>query len=415
MGIFPRRRIRVFKPVLEEWAEVREIYLDNSATTKPYPEVTQKVVQMLTEKFGNPSSIYRLGIESRYEIQTAREKVAEALSVSADEIYFTSGGTESDNLAIIGACKMNAVQGRHIVTTVAEHAAVTKTIRHLKQQGWTVDYIPAPGGELDLAAMENAVTEQTTLVSVMLVNNETGCIFPVGLVKDIIRRKNPAALLHCDAVQGFGKVPFTAASIGADLISVSAHKIHGVKGAGALFVKSGAKILPLMFGGGQEKGVRSGTESTPLIAAFGKAVDITFGNLARDMAHMASLRDYCIAKINDCLPTAVIHSNAKGAPHIINLSLPGTKNEAVVRHLDAKGIFIASGAACKSNYSRGPSILESLGISRQSAESALRISFSPLNRQDEVDALINAIVDYIRYLSQDDSPTAANSNQTAGF
>lgn len=370
-----------------------EIYLDNSATTKPYPQVTDKVLHMLTEGYGNPSSLYRLGVTSKLEIQNAREIVAAALAVSPEEIYFTSGGTESDNMAITGVCLANGHLGRRIVTTVAEHAAVTKTIRNFKRQGWDVKHIAAAGGRLDLEAMENAIDEQTILVSVMMVNNETGCIFPIDEVKRIIEQKKAPALLHCDAVQSFGKLSFSAASSGADLISVSAHKIHGVKGAGALYVKTGSKIAPIIFGGGQERGLRSGTESSPLIAAFGEAVRITFANMLNDIPQMAGLRDYCMDAITDRLPEAVIHSTKQGAPHIVNFSLPGLKNQAVVHFLDGRGICIASGAACKSNHTRGPSVLESLGLSRALADSALRVSFSPLNAKSDVDALMEGLVE----------------------
>lgn len=371
-----------------------EIYLDNSSTTKPYPEVTNKVIEMLTEKYGNPSSLHRLGIESKKEVENVRQMIAESLAVEENEIYFTSGGTESNNLAITGACLANANKGKQIVTTVAEHAAVTKTIRNFKKQGWDIKYISAPNGKLDLNEMEKAIDEETVLVSTMLVNNEIGSIFPINEIKQIIKQKNSAALLHCDAVQGYGKLEFTAESIGADLISISAHKIHGVKGAGALYVKNGTKMFTNMFGGGQERGLRSGTESTPLIAAFGEAVRITFSNMQRDVLHVKELRDYCLDSIGEQIPEAVIHSSKQGAPHIVNFSLPGYRNQDILTFLDMKGIYISSAAACKSNHSRGPSVLESLGLSRELAESALRVSFSPMNRKEEVDNLIEALNKY---------------------
>jgi len=373
-----------------------EIFLDNSSTTKPYPEVARKVMDMLTETYGNPSSLHRLGRDSKQELEKARQIIADSLSVTADEIYFTSGGTESDNLAIIGACQANSHKGKRIVTTVAEHPAVTKTVRNLKRQGWNVKYIPAPGGQLDLNELEKAIDEKTVLVSVMLVNNEIGSIFPVNQVKQMITRKNTPAILHCDAVQGYGKIDFTAASLGADLISISAHKIHGVKGGGALYVKNGTRMFTNMFGGGQERGLRSGTESTPLIAAFGEAVRKTFSNMSTDILHMAALRDYCIDSIVEQLPEAVINSSKQGAPHIINFSLPRFRNKEVVQYLDSKNIYISSAASCKSNHSRGPSMLESLGLSRELANSALRVSFSPMNTKSEVDTLIKALVEYCR-------------------
>lgn len=372
------------------------IYFDNSATTKPYPEVIGKMLEMLNEKYGNPSSLHRLGMESKQEIEKARKIVANSLAVDPNEIYFTSGGTESDNLAIRGACLANTNVGKRIVTTAAEHPAVTKTIRSLKRQGWDVTYVSAPGGTLDLREMEKAINENTVLVSAMLVNNEIGSIFPIEQIKQIIQRKNSPALLHCDAVQGYGKINFTASSLGADLISISAHKIHGVKGSGALYVKKGTNMFTNMFGGGQERGLRSGTESTPLIAAFGEAVRITFSNMEKDILHIEQLRDYCIDKIVKLLPEAVIHSSKKGAPHIVNFSLPRFRNREVVEFLNSKEIYISSAAACKSNHSRGPSVLESLGISREIASSALRVSFSAYNTVKEVDALIESLIEYCK-------------------
>lgn len=372
-----------------------DIYLDNSSTTKPYPEVTNKLIEIITHTYGNPSSLHKLGRESKMVIGEAREIIADSLGAEPEEIYFTSGGTESDNLAITGACLANSHIGNRIVTTVAEHPAVTKTIRNLKRQGWEVEYIPAPNGVLDLNELEKAIDEKTVLVSVMMVNNETGAIFPIREIHEMIKRKNSPALLHCDAVQGYGKLPFTASSIGADLISISAHKIHGVKGAGALYVKKGTKLFTTMFGGGQERGLRSGTEGTHLIAAFGEAVRITFARLQEDTSHMAKLRDYCIDRISKSIPIAVINSSKEGAPHIVNFSLPGTRNREAVQFLDKKGIYISSGASCKSNHSRGPAMLESLGLSRTLANSALRVSFSAMNTKREIDVLVQALEEYL--------------------
>ncbi|MDF2855193.1 MAG: iscS3 [Neobacillus sp.] len=373
-----------------------EIYLDNCATTKPYPGVTKKVVKMLTEVYGNPSSLYRLGKESKLELDQARQIIADSLEAEEDEIYFTSGGTESDNLAIKGACLANSKYGNHIVTTVAEHAAVTKTIRDLKKQGWSVTYISAPNGVLDLEELERVITDKTVLVSAMLVNNEIGCIFPIDKIKQIIRNKQSPALLHCDAVQGYGKLPFTAASIGADLISISAHKIHGPKGVGALYVKKGTSLFSSILGGGQENGLRSGTENTAFISAFGEAVRIKFSTFHVDISYLKELRDYCIDGIINHLPKAVINSNKQGAPHIVNFSLPGLENKKVVEFLDLKDIFISSAAACKSKtpHSRGPSVLESLGVPRSLADSALRVSFSCYNSKSDIDALLHTLVEY---------------------
>jgi cysteine desulfurase len=273
-----------------------------------------------------------------------------------------------------------------------EHAAVTKAIRVWKKQGRQVEYIPIRNAGLDMEAMAKAVDGNTVLVSVMLVNNEVGTIFPIREVKEIIARKGSPALLHCDAVQGFGKVPFDARDLGADLISVSAHKIHGVKGSGALYVKKGIKIHAVHFGGGQEGGLRPGTESTPLIAAFGEAVRITFGSLHENIAHMERLRDYCLDALTERIPGAILNSDKKGAPHIVNFSLPGRDSLAVVKALSAQGICISNKAACKSGSGRrGPSVLESYGVGEALASSALRVSFSAENTFTEIEELITAL------------------------
>lgn len=376
---------------------MEEIYLDNSATTKPYPEVAQKVLEMLIQNYGNPSSIHRLGIESKSEIEIARKIVSNSLDVDQEEIYFTSGGTESNNIAIKGVCLANSKIGNHIVTTVAEHPSVTKTIRDLKKQGWRVSYIPVQNGKLDLKKLEDEINENTVLVSTMLVNNETGYIFPVHKIKDIIRKKNSIAYLHCDAVQGYGKLPFTAASLGADLISMSAHKIHGPKGVGALYVKKGTPLFSLHLGGGQEQGLRSGTENSPSIVGFGEAVKITFAHQKIYTSSMLEVQKYCVKKLKTDIPQAIIHSSLDGAPHIVHLSLPGFLNSRVVEALSKKNIFISGAAACKSNHSRGPSMLESLGLSRDMANSALRISLCYQNTKEDIDRLINELMNIVQY------------------
>ncbi|MDR1961164.1 MAG: cysteine desulfurase [Gracilibacteraceae bacterium] len=372
------------------------IYLDNSATTKPYPEAVALAVRHMTDAYGNPSSQHSLGRESKAAITLARKQVAAALGVRPDEIYFTSGGTESDNLAIFGSCSARDRQGSRIITTAVEHPAVTKAIRIWRRQGWHIDYIPVKGGELDMEAMAAAISEKTVLVSVMMVNNEIGTIFPIRAIRELIDRKKSPALLHCDAVQGFGKLPFTAADLGADLITVSAHKIHGVKGCGALYVKKKTKMFALQFGGGQERGLRPGTESAPLIAAFGEAVRITMANMAADTAQMTRLRDYCLDLLAERVPEAVINSSRRGAPHIVNFSLPGIGSDISVKHLSNRGIYVSNGAACKSNYEhKGPQVLESYGLQPTETASALRVSFCGQNTVEEVEALIDALRDFL--------------------
>jgi cysteine desulfurase len=354
------------------------------------------MVEILRENYGNPSSSHKLGLLSKAALNKARVQVAQALGASDEEIYFTSGGTEANNLAIGGTCSANGKKQNHIVTTTVEHAAVTKPIREFKKSGWKVDYIPAPGGVLDLRALEYAITENTALVSIMLVNNEIGSIFPISKVREILNKKSSPALLHCDAVQGLGKIPFTVTSLGVDLLSISSHKIHGPKGAGALYIKQGTKIHPQLFGGGQERGFRSGTEATPAIVGFGEAAEITFSRRDNAIPFMRELRQYCLAELSATFEDVQINSPLDGAPHIINVSLPGVRSKDLLKYLSEHEIYISNAAACNSNHTRGPAILESLGVSREMSYSALRISFSASNTKQEIDELIKRIAEYRR-------------------
>jgi cysteine desulfurase len=373
-----------------------EIYLDNCATTQPYPEAADKMAEMLHSNYGNPSSLHKKGQQAKAVLNEARGRVAEALGANEDEIYFTSGGTESDNLAIIGACLAAKDKGNQIITTVAEHPAVTKTVRDMKRRGWKADYIPAPHGVLDLQALEDAVSEKTALVSVMLVNNEIGSVFPVSHVRKILDKKGSRALLHCDAVQGFGKIPFTAESLGADLITISSHKIHGTKGVGALYIKKGTEVFAQIFGGGQERGLRSGTEAMPAIAGFGEAVRIMLKNREADIQYLSGLRKYCLDSLKKSFPDIHVNSPQDGAPHILNVSFPMVRNKDLHKFLSEHEIYVSTAAACKSNHTRGPSVLESMGISREMAYSAIRISFCAGNTMSEIDEIVSRIAEYRR-------------------
>jgi cysteine desulfurase len=385
-----------------------EIYLDNCATTQPYPEAADKMAEMLRNNYGNPSSLHKKGQQAKVVLDEARGRVAQTLGAGEDEICFTSGGTESDNLAIIGACLAAKDKGNQIITTVAEHPAVTKTVSDMKRRGWKADYIPAPQGILDLQALEDVVSEKTALVSVMLVNNETGSVFPVSEVRKILDKKGSRALLHCDAVQGFGKIPFTSESLGADLITISSHKIHGPKGAGALYIKKGTDVFAQIFGGGQEKGLRSGTEAMPAIAGFGEAAAITFRDRDENISHLSSLRKYCLDTLTAEFPDIQVNSPQDGAPHILNVSFPMVRNKDLQKFLSEREIYVSTAAACKSNHTRGPSVLESMGISRETAYSAIRISFCAGNTMIEIDELVGRIAEYRRTVPPVQSYVAAS-------
>ena len=371
------------------------IYLDNAATTKPYPQAVAKATEVMTEHWGNPSASYGFGDRSKAQLTSARRQVAYALGAVPHEIFFTSGGTESDNLAILGAVTAHAGHGRHVVTTAVEHSAVSKTVRNLRREhGCAVTYVPIANGTLDIHALEDAITDETVLVSVMLVQNEVGTVFPLREISKTVKRKNPNTLIHCDAVQGFGKIPFTVDELGVDLLSVSAHKIHGVSGCGALYVREGVSLFTRQFGGGQENGLRSGTESVALIAAFGEAIRITFETLARDAAHMTALRDYTLSELPKHFPDVKLITNTDCAPHIVSFTLPGIDAQDMVERLGAQGICISNGAACKSNErsdGKRKQALEYYGLSDDEVRSTLRVSFCGDNTFDEIDAMIAAL------------------------
>ena len=373
----------------------KQIYLDNAATTKPYAEAVQKATEVMTAKWGNPSASYSFGERSKAVITTARKQVAHALGALSHEIYFTSGGTEADNLAILGAVTAHNKLGKHVVTTAVEHSAVSKTVRNLRREhGCEVTYVPMDGGNLDLNALEQAITDETVLVSVMLVQNEVGTIFPLREISRVVKRKNPDTLLHCDAVQGFGKLPFMVDSLGVDLLSVSAHKIHGVSGCGALYVRDGVSLFARQFGGGQENGLRSGTESVALISAFGEAVRITFENLATNAAKMAALRDYALTELLKNFPNVILNTDKSCAPHIVSFTLPGIDALETVQSLGEQGIYISNGAACKSNErsdDKRKQALEYYGLTDAHVRSTLRVSFCAENTVADIDAMIEAL------------------------
>ncbi len=373
---------------------MKPIYLDNCATTQPYPEVVKAIVSMLTDNFGNPSSLHSYGRHAKDILEASRRTVAEALGANPEEIYFTSGGTEADNLAILGACDINENPPRHIVTTTVEHPAVYKPLRHLHRNGWNIDYIPIRNGNLDMDKAQEFITPGTLLTSVMLVNNETGTILPVRDIKKIIESHAPSSLLHCDAVQAFGKIRFTADSLGADLISISGHKIHGPKGIGALYIRQGTNIERRVFGGGQEKGMRSGTEAMPLIAGFAEAVRITMSRLDKDLSHMQKLKEYVILRLPQVFPDVLINSALDGAPHIVSFSLPGLNNAEAAGYLSDNGICVSTSAACKSNHSRGPSMMMNFGLSAEMADSTIRVGLGGDNTETELESMITLLKRY---------------------
>lgn len=367
------------------------IYLDNSATTKVCPEAAAAVMAAMTENFGNPSSGHALGRAAGELLASSRDKLAKALGASADEVFFTSGGTEADNWAVINGAKHNARVGRHIITTAVEHDAVLKAAKELERQGFEVEYLePDKDGNIGAERFAEAIRPDTALVSVMMVNNETGCIFPIADIARAIKLKKSRALLHTDAVQGFLKLPFKAKSLGADLISVSSHKVHGPKGVGALYIRKGLRLPPMIVGGGQESGYRSGTEGLPGIAGFAAAAEIGMKKLNENSAHMTELKDKLKAMLNENLPECVIVGRGE-APHILSISMPGYKSEVMMNYLDARGICVSKGSACKRG--KRSHVLEAMGLPNDVMDGSLRVSLCPENTEDELREFVSALAD----------------------
>lgn len=367
------------------------IYLDNSATTKVCAEAAEAVMAAMTENYGNPSSGHAMGRAAGELLARSREIVSKALGAARDEICFTSGGTEADNWAIISGAKHNSRVGKHIITTAVEHDAVLKAMKELERRDFEVEYIkPDENGNIPAQRFVDAIRPDTALVSVMMVNNETGCIFPVSDIARAIKLKKSRALLHVDAVQGFLKLPFKAKTLGADMISLSSHKVHGPKGVGALYVKKGLRLPPLLVGGGQESGYRSGTEGLPGIAGFAAAVDIGYKKLGENAAHMTELRAQLRLMLSESIPECVMVGEGE-APHILSISLPGYKSEVIMNYLDARGICVSKGSACKRG--KRSHVLEAMGLPNDVMDGSLRISLCPENTKEEMAEFVQALAD----------------------
>ena len=368
--------------------EKPEIYLDNAATTRVCAEAADIAYKVMTECYGNPSSTHTKGRDAKAYLDTARAQIASALGCSASEVYFTSCGSESDVWAITRGAESAARRGRHIISSAVEHDAVRKTLEELESRGFEVTYLsPEKDGSVSADAVKAALREDTILVTLMMVNNETGGITDIAAISKMLKGCGSKALLHTDAVQGFMKVPFSAKKLGADMISISGHKIHAPKGIGALYIKTGVKIKPLIRGGAQEGGMRAGTEAMPQIAAFGKAAEIAFSGMKDNCDTMASLRALAMSTICADIPEAQIIGG--GAPHILSVSLPGWRSEVLMNFLEAEGIYVSRSSACKKG---GRShVLEAMRLPAQVIDGAIRVSFSRYNTEDDVLALCSAL------------------------
>lgn len=365
-----------------------EVYLDNAATTRVCTEAADIAYKVMTECYGNPSSTHTKGREAKTYLDAARAQLAKALGCAASEVYFTSCGSESDVWAITKGAESMSRRGKHIISSAVEHDAVRKTLADLEARGYEVTYLkPEQDGSISVQAVKNALRSDTVLVTLMMVNNETGGVTDIAGIAKMLKAEGSKALLHTDAVQGFMKLPFSAKKLGADMISISGHKIHAPKGIGALYIKTGVKIKPLIHGGAQESGLRAGTEAMPQIAAFGKAAEIAFEGMKENCEKIAKLRESAASAICAEMPEAVIIGG--GAPHILSVSLPGWRSEVLMNFLEAKGIFVSRSSACKKG---GRShVLEAMGLSAPIIDGAIRISFSRMNTQSDVDALVSAL------------------------
>lgn len=365
------------------------VYLDNAATTKPCAEAVDAAVAAMTENFGNPSSLHRAGLEAQLAVDRARKIIADSIGTDSSCIYFTSGATESNNLALRGASAAYGRIRRKIVISAVEHASVEETAADLESKGFEVVRVsPDSGGRFIPADFVNACDGNTCLISMMCVNNETGYILPVREVFSAVKRRFPEIITHCDCVQAYMKLPVRVNSLNADLVSLSAHKIHGVKGVGALYIKKGVRVVPAVTGGKQEKGIRSGTESVPLIAAFGAAAEKLAPTVSARYEAAKSLKSRLLGSLAD-IGCVEVNSPEDGSPYIINISAVGRRSEIMLHFLESKGIYVSSGSACSKGQQSG--VLGQFGIRDKRADGALRISITAETTAEELDLFTEAL------------------------
>ena len=369
------------------------IYLDNSATTKPCPQAVEAMTKAMTENWGNPSALYNFGIDTARDLRTARHQVAAAMGAEPERVFFTSGGTEADNWAIFGTVKRLGKRGKHIITTAMEHHAILNCTKELEAQGYAVTYLkPDRLGRISVEDLKSALRKDTILVSVMMVNNEVGSVMPISQMAKLTHKLCPDAIFHTDAVQGFLKVPFQAKALGADLISVSSHKIHGPKGVGALYISPRLKSFPaLLLGGGQESGYRSGTEGTPAIFGFAAAAEAGSKTFREDIAREQEMVALLSERLSE-LPGAVING-AHEAPHILSISIPGVPTQNSINILQDASICVSAGSACAKGHRSH--VLTAMGISPEVIDCTFRVSLCRDNTQEELEALVQTIKERI--------------------
>jgi len=379
----------------------REVYLDNSSTTPMHPEVLKEMQTLLERKYGNPSSLHRLGNDAERTLSSSRQLLAEQLGVKSGEIYFTSGGTESNNMALAGIARRNYRRGKHLLTSKIEHPSVLEPLKKLEVEGFQVTYLePDRNGLLDPFQLAETVTPKTILVSVMHVNNEIGTIQPIAEIAAAIKRKNPQTIVHVDAVQSFTRLPLSPREQGIDVLSISAHKFHGPKGTGALYIRGGILVEPLLAGGEQEKGLRAGTENTPGIAAMALAARLNSENRKEKTAQSKIFKEKMLSSIETAHPWAQINGprKAEGVPNILNISFPGLKGEIILHALEEHNIFVSTGSACHSRKNKPSHVLEAIGAEKAALDGAIRMSFSCMNTTEEIEYAASKIPQVISEL-----------------
>ena len=379
-----------------------EVYLDNSATTRTFPEVAELMSKIMCEDYGNPSSMHNKGVQAERYVRYGRETLAKILKVNEKEIYFTSGGTESDNLALIGCAMANYRAGKHLITTKIEHPAILQTMHYLEDQGFEVTYLSVNDkGQISLQELQNAMRKDTILVSIMHTNNEIGAVESIAEAGRLIKSTNPSTLFHVDAVQGFGKYRIYPKRMGIDLLSVSGHKIHGPKGVGFLYIGEKVKIHNIIYGGGQQKNLRSGTENVPGIAGMAKAAEMLYNHLEEDAERLYSLKDYFCEGLRN-IPDIRINNpeGMEGAPHIVSLSVAGVRSEVLLHALEDKGIYVSAGSACSSNkpHTAGSATMKAIKLPEEFLDSTLRFSMSVYTTREELDYTLQVMYDIIPML-----------------
>ena len=374
-----------------------EAYFDNSATTRVLDSVKDIVVKTMTEDYGNPAAKHRKGMEAEQYIREARKIIADSMKVQEKEILFTSGGSESNNMALIGTAWANQRAGKHIISTAIEHPSVYNPLGVLEELGFEVTILPVDhDGHISLKELEEAIRPDTILVSTMYVNNEVGAVEPVEEISRVIKAKNPSALYHVDAIQAYGKYVIRPKKQGIDLLSVSSHKIHGPKGVGFLYIRSGVKIKPLIYGGGQQAGMRSGTENVPGVAGFGAAVKEMYTDHAEKIQKLIGLKDYMTDRLGEIEGTVINSKKGEAsAPQIVSVSFEGVRSEVLLHALEDKGIYVSSGSACSSNHPGISGTLKGIGVAQKLLDSTIRISFSIFTTKEEVDYTIEVLTELV--------------------